>query len=419
MTPTQPTSRTVWRHARLATFSEPSGWGLISDAALMVENGTIVWLGHDADLTAPRSTDREMNLGGALVTPGLIDAHTHLVYGGDRAAEFELRLSGASYEEIARAGGGIRSTVRATREASDSQLFEAAAERAQRLMAEGVTTLEIKSGYGLNAHHEARCLAIARKLGEQLPVSVMTTSLGAHALPDEFAGRPDDFIDAVCSWLPEQAKAGLIDAVDVFCDTIGFTPEQTRKVFNAARALGMPVKLHAEQLSNQEGAALAASYGALSCDHLEHLSDLGVHAMRRAGSVAMLLPGAYYFIRETRLPPVQALRDAGVPIAIASDHNPGSSPALSLVLMLNMACTLFRLTPEEAWRGITVNAARALGLSDRGRLAVGLRADLALWNAEHPREIAYRFGHAPSLGSVQSGILRQPACATSTLPAHP
>lgn len=411
--------RTVWRHARLVTLSAPSGWGLIDDGAMVVENGTIAWLGRDADLPAARTHDQEINLGGALVTPGLIDAHTHLVYGGDRAAEFELRLSGASYEEIARAGGGIRSTVRATREASDSQLFEQAAERARRLMAEGVTTLEIKSGYGLDAHHEARCLAIARKLGAQLPVSVMTTSLGAHALPDEFAGRPDDFIDAVCSWLPEQAKAGLVDAVDVFCDSIGFSPEQTRKVLNAARALGLPVKLHAEQLSNQEGAALAASYGALSCDHLEHLSESGIRAMRQAGTVAMLLPGAYYFIRETQLPPVQALRDAGIPIAIASDHNPGSSPSLSIVLMLNMACTLFRLTPEEAWRGITVNAARALGLRDRGRLVAGLRADLAIWNAEHPREIAYRFGHAPSLGSAHGGALRPPAFATSTLPVHP
>ena len=407
MTSQHATPRTLWRHARLATFAETSGWGLIEHGALIEEHGNIAWLGRDSDLPAPRASDREIDLGGALVTPGLIDAHTHLVYGGDRAAEFELRLSGASYEAIARAGGGIRSTVRATRAATDAQLFEHAAERARCLMAEGVTTLEVKSGYGLDAHHEARCLAVARRLGEQLPVSVRTTSLGAHALPDEFAGRPDAFIEAVCSWLPDQHRAGLVDAVDVFCDTIGFTPAHTRQVFEAARALHLPVKLHAEQLSNQEGAALAARYGALSCDHLEHLSDTGIAAMRHAGTVAMLLPGAYYFIRETRLPPVQALREAGVPIAIASDHNPGSSPALSLVLMLNMACTLFRLTPEEAWRGMTVHAARALGLTDRGRLAVGLRADLAFWNSEHPRELAYRFGHAPCLGSVHAGVPRQ------------
>ena len=296
--------------------------------------------------------------------------------------------------------------MRATRAASDEALFQLAAQRARVLMAEGVTTIEIKSGYGLDQVHEARCLAVARRLGAELPWSVRTTSLGAHALPDEFAGRPDDYIDEVCSWLATQQQSRLVDAVDVFCDTIGFTPDQTRRVFDRARALGLPVKLHAEQLSNQEGARLAAEYGALSCDHLEYLSDEGIAAMRAAGTVAVLLPGAYYFIRETRLPPIQALREAGVPIAIATDHNPGSSPALSLPLMLNMACTLFRLTPEEAWRGVTVNAARALGLADRGRLLAGMRADLAIWNAEHPREIAYRFGHAPCVGSVFGGASR-------------
>ncbi|MFM8556676.1 MAG: imidazolonepropionase [Betaproteobacteria bacterium] len=403
MTRLEPKQRTLWRHARLATFASPSGWDIIERGALIAEGDRIVWVGQEAQLPAASPVHTEVNLNGALVTQGLIDAHTHLVYGGDRAAEFELRLSGATYEQIARAGGGIRSTVRATRSADDASLLSAAANRARVLMNEGVTTVELKSGYGRDAVHEARCLGVARRLAEQLPISVLTTSLGAHALPDEFSGRPDDYIDAVCQWLPQQHQAGLVDAVDVFCDTIGFTPAQTRRVFDAARALGLPVKLHAEQLSNQEGAALAASYGALSCDHLEHLSDTGLRAMRAAGSVAMLLPGAYYFIRETRLPPVQALRDAGVPIAIATDHNPGSSPALSLILMLNMACTLFRLTPEEAWRGVTVNAARALGLTDRGRLQVGLRADLALWDAEHPRELAYRFGHAPYLGSVHAG----------------
>jgi len=408
MSTSKPFARTLWRGARLATFSEESGWGLIDRGALLAEHGRIAWLGREADLPASLKTHQDIDLGGALVTPGLIDPHTHLVYGGDRAAEFELRLNGATYEQIARAGGGIRSTVSATRSASDETLFLLAARRARVLMAEGVTTLEIKSGYGLSQAHEARCLAVARRLGAELPVSIRTTSLGAHALPEEFAGRTDDYIDEVCSWLPAQQQAGLVDAVDAFCDTIGFTPDQTRRVFERARALGLPVKLHAEQLSNQEGAQLAAEFGALSCDHLEHLSEAGIAAMRAAGTVAVLLPGAYYFIRETRLPPIQALREAGVPIALATDHNPGSSPALSLTLMLNMACTLFRLTPEEAWRGITVHAARALGLADRGRLAVGLRADLAIWDAEHPRELAYRFGHAPCVGSVHGGIPRPP-----------
>lgn len=408
MSTSQLFARTLWRGARLATFSEESGWGLIDRGALLAEHGRIAWLGREADLPASLKTHQDIDLGGALVTPGLIDPHTHLVYGGDRAAEFELRLNGATYEQIARAGGGIRSTVSATRSASDETLFLLAARRARVLMAEGVTTLEIKSGYGLSQAHEARCLAVARRLGAELPVSIRTTSLGAHALPEEFAGRTDDYIDEVCSWLPAQQQAGLVDAVDAFCDTIGFTPDQTRRVFERARALGLPVKLHAEQLSNQEGAQLAAEFGALSCDHLEHLSEAGIAAMRAAGTVAVLLPGAYYFIRETRLPPIQALREAGVPMALATDHNPGSSPALSLTLMLNMACTLFRLTPEEAWRGITVHAARALGLADRGRLAVGLRADLAIWDAEHPRELAYRFGHAPCVGSVHGGIPRPP-----------
>jgi imidazolonepropionase len=383
---------TLWRHTRLATFDAPSGWGAIDDGALLTEHGLIAWVGADADLPPATRAEREIDLQGALTTPGLIDAHTHLVYGGDRAAEFELRLQGASYEEIARAGGGIRSTVAATRAASDETLFASAARRARALMAEGVTTVEIKSGYGLAEAHEARCLGVARRIGRELPLTVRTTSLAAHALPHEYAGRADDYIDAACVWIEKQHTQGLVDAVDAFCDTIGFTPAQTRRVFDTAQRLGLPVKLHAEQLSNQHGAALAADYGALSADHLEHLDEAGIAAMKRAGTVAMLLPGAFYFLRETKLPPVEALRRAGVQIAIATDHNPGSSPVLSLLLMLNMACTLFRLTPEEAWRGVTLNAARALGLGDRGRLAKGLRADLAVWDAEHPRELAYRFG---------------------------
>jgi len=397
----------LWRHARLATFAPGSPWGWIEDGTVITEGDRITWVGADADLLALASAHRqpaaEFDLQGALVTPGLVDAHTHLVYGGDRAAEFEQRLHGATYEEIARAGGGIRATVAATRAASDEQLFASAAKRARILMAEGVTTIEIKSGYGLAEAHEARCLAVARRLARELPLEVCTTSLAAHALPPEYAGRPDDYIDAAITWLAGQRAAGLVDAVDAFCDTIGFTPAQTERVFVEARRLNLPVKLHAEQLSDQDGAALAARYGALSCDHLEHLSPRGIAAMQAAGTVAVLLPGAYYFLRDTTLPPVAALRAAGVPMAIATDHNPGSSPALSLVLMLNMACTLFRLTPEEAWRGVTVHAARALGLADRGRLAAGLRADFVVWDAEHPRELAYRFGHNPCRRRVFAG----------------
>ena len=399
-------ARTLWRGARLATFSGRAPWGWIERGALVVEGERIVWVGGEATLPAALRAAAEHDLGGALVTPGLIDAHTHLVYGGDRAAEFELRLQGAGYEEIARAGGGIRSTVAATRAAGDEELFAAAAARARALMREGVTTIEIKSGYGLAERHEARCLAVARRLGRELPLAVRTTSLAAHTLPPEYEGRRDAYIADACAWLAGQQRAGLVDAVDAFCDSVGFTPAETERVLAAAVALGLPVKLHAEQLSNQEGAALAARHGALSCDHLEHLSAAGIAAMGAAGTVAVLLPGAYYFLRETRLLPVAALRAAGVPIAIASDHNPGSSPTLSLLLMLSMACTLFRLTPEEAWRGVTVHAARALGLADRGALAPGLRADFAVWDAAHPREMTYRFGHNPCRRVIFGGVER-------------
>lgn len=380
----------------------PEPWGIIGDGAVIAEGDTIVWVGRDAELAAADDLE-EVDLGGALLTPGLIDCHTHLVYGGDRATEFELRLQGATYEEIARAGGGIRSTVAATRAASDDELFVSASERAAYLIAEGVTTIEVKSGYGLAREQEARCLATARRLGHELPLEVVTTSLGAHALPPE-ADDADAYVDAVCAWLPDQAAAGLVDAVDAFCETIAFTPAQVRRVFETARGLGLPVKLHAEQLSNLGGAVLAAEFGALSCDHLEYLDDAGVAAMARSGTVATLLPGAFYFLRETQLPPIDALRAAGVPIAIATDHNPGSSPASSLLLMLSMACTLFRLTPEAAFAGITVNAARALGLTDRGQLAVGQRADLAIFAVEHPRELTYRFGVNPCVGRVVGGV---------------
>ncbi len=399
--------RTLLRHATLATLIGDEPWGAIADGALLIDGAQLRWVGRDDELPAGTSVDAEVDAGGALVTPGLIDPHTHLVYAGDRAAEFELRLQGASYADIARAGGGIRATVAATRAAGDAALFSLARTRALALMGEGVTTLEVKSGYGLTERDEARCLAVARRLARELPLDVRTTSLGAHALPPEFDGRADDYIAAVCAWLPAQAAAGLVDAVDAFCDTIGFSPAQTRRVFDAARALGLPVKLHAEQLSDQGGAELAASYGGLSCDHLEYLSAAGIAAMRSAGTVALLLPGAFYFLRETRLPPVAALRAAGVPIALATDHNPGSSPVLSLLLMLNMACTLFGLTPEEAFRGVTVEAARALGLADRGTLAAGQRADLGLWDASHPRELAYRFGHNPCRRVWHAGVERR------------
>ncbi len=325
--------------------------------------------------------------------PGLVDAHTHLVYGGHRAHEFEMRLQGASYEDIANAGGGIRSTVAATRAASEDELFETASKRLRTLSAGGATTVEIKSGYGLSFEDEAKCLRVARRLG-QSGVGVRTTSLAAHALPPEYDGRADAYVDAVCDWLPALHADGLVDAVDAFCERIAFSTAQVERVFATAQSLGLPVKLHAEQLSDSGGAELAARFKALSCDHLEYLGDAGIAAMRAAGTVAMLLPGAYHFLRETKLPPIAALRVAGVPMAVATDHNPGTSlhPA-SLPLMIHFACVDFRLTPEEAVRGATVNAPRSLAHADRGTLAVGQRADISLWEHEHPRELAYWFGH--------------------------
>jgi imidazolonepropionase len=339
------------------------------------------------------------------MTPGLIDCHTHLVYGGNRAEEFELRLTGVDYEEIARRGGGILSTVRATREASEEALYQSAAGRLQHFLDEGVTGIEIKSGYGLDRDNELKMLRVARQLGDQLPVSVSTSFLGAHTLPPEYTDG-DAYIDYLAAeLLPEVADEKLADAVDIFCEGIGFNLAQTERMFLAAKTRGLPIKIHAEQLSNMGGAALAAQRGARSADHLEYLDEAGVTALKEAGTVAVLLPGAFYFLRETKLPPIELLREAGVAIAIASDCNPGSSPAESLLLMLNMACTLFHLTPEEALTGVTRYAARALGWeATRGSLEVGKRADLVLWDIQHPAELAYHIGRNPCHRVLLAGV---------------
>ena len=401
-------AQVLWHHARIATLAPDAadGWGLIDDGAILTAGDTIVWVGTYHDRPESARDARHVDLGGLLVTPGLIDCHTHLVYGGHRANEAEMRLEGASYEAIAHAGGGIRSSVTATRSATEDALLAMASRRAGALMSEGVTTLEIKSGYGLSFEAEARSLRVARTIGRTLPVDVRTTFLGAHALPPEYEGRADDYIAAVCEWMPVLHREGLVDAVDAFCETIGFTPAQTRRVFEAAGALGLPVKLHAEQLSDQRGAVLAAAFGALSCDHLEYLGDDGIAAMQAAGTVAVLLPGAFYMLRETHVPPIAALREAGVPIAVATDHNPGTSPGLSLLLSAHMSCIFFRLTPLEAIRGITQHAARALGLRDRGVLAAGLRADFAAFDVAHPNELAYWFGTNPCRRVVAAGVER-------------
>jgi imidazolonepropionase len=382
-------------NATLATFAGESPCGLVERGAIAIHHGRIVWIGQmDALPAAPHTLAVAVeSLDGALVTPGLIDCHTHLVFGGDRAKEFDQRLNGATYEEIARAGGGIVSTVSATRAASEEVLFAQSLIRAQALLADGVTTLEIKSGYGLELESERRMLRVARRLGRELGITVRTSFLGLHALPPEYQDRRTEYVALVCDeMLPALAGEGLVDAVDAFCEGIGFTPEETRRVFERAKQLGLPVKLHAEQLSDLGGAALVAEYGGLSADHLEHLSPSGAVAMAAAGTVAVLLPGAFYALRETKLPPIALLREHQVPMAIATDCNPGTSPLLSLRLAAGMACTLFRLTPEEALRGVTVNAAGALGLHDRGTLAIGQRADLVVWNARQPAELCYWIG---------------------------
>ncbi len=381
-------------NAKLATLTangEP--YGLIEDGALVIEGGRIAWIGKAAVLPSHYASLSADDIGGRLVTPGLIDCHTHVVFGGDRAREFEMRLQGATYEEVARAGGGIVSTVKATRAASEKQLLEAALPRVDALIAEGVTAIEIKSGYGLDRETELRMLRTARKIGKLRPITVKTSFLGAHAIPAEYKDKADLYLEKVCLPTLEAAHAeGLVDAVDGFCEGIAFSPEQIGKVFDKAKQIGLPVKLHAEQLSNLNGAALAASYGALSADHLEYLDEAGVKAMAESGSVAVLLPGAFYTLRETQFPPLDLLRKHNVPVALATDCNPGSSPLASLLLTMNMGCTLFRMTPEEALAGVTREAAKALGLDDQGTLAPGKRADLAIWNVSHPAELSYRIG---------------------------
>jgi imidazolonepropionase len=396
---------TVLTNLRMATMAG-GRYGLTDRAAIALAGDRIHWAGSEADLPRDLAKAPRTDLGGRLVTPALIDCHTHVVHGGHRAVEFEMRLNGATYEEVARAGGGIVSTVRATRAASEDDLVAQALPRIDAMRRDGVATFEIKSGYGLDIETELKMLRAARRIAALRPVTIRTTFLGAHAIPPDYTGRPDDYLTETC--LPALAAAhaeGLLDAVDGFCEGIAFSPGQIARVFDAARGLGLPVKLHAEQLSNLGGAALAARYGALSADHLEYLDAEGIAAMKAAGTVAVILPGAFYTLRETQAPPIAALRAAGVPMAVATDMNPGTAPMCSLLLAMNMASTLFRMTPEEALAGATIHAARALGLSDRGAIAPGLRADLAIWNADTPAELAYRIGYSPLHALYVGGTL--------------
>ncbi|MBT9246629.1 imidazolonepropionase (plasmid) [Gemmobacter fulvus] len=392
------------RAATLQPGTDP--YGLIEDAALVLVGDKIAWVGPLAALPGDYGDLTAQDMGGRLVTPALIDCHTHVVHGGNRATEFEMRLQGASYEAVARAGGGIVSTVKATRNASEDELVWAALAFVDAMIAEGVAVIEIKSGYGLERDTELRMLRAARRIGQMRPVLVRTSFLAAHAVPVEYQGRADAYIDEVCIPTLHVAHAeGLVDAVDGFCEGIAFSPTQIERVFQAAQTLGLPVKLHAEQLSNLGGAALAARFGALSADHLEYLDEAGVAAMAAAGTVAVILPGAFYTLRETAMPPIDLLRQYAVPMAVATDMNPGSSPMASLLLAMNMACTLFRMTPAEALAGATIHAARALGLTDRGTLATGQAADLAIWNCGHPAELAYRIGFNPLHQRIQGGVL--------------
>ncbi len=397
----------LFENVTLATMAGETPYGLIKQGAIAVKNGQIDWIGQTSEVNGQgKQACKRVSLEGMLMTPGLIDCHTHLVYGGNRAGEFEQRLQGVSYEEIARSGGGIKSTVSSTRAIDEADLFEQSKQRLQALMREGVTTCEIKSGYGLDLETECKMLRVARSLGHSQFIDIQTTYLGAHALPLEYAGKPDDYISFICEKaLPEVARQNLADAVDAFCEGIGFTPDQVKRVFQTAVSLGLPVKLHAEQLSDLSGAALAASFNALSADHLEYASPASVEAMSKAGTVAVLLPGAFYFLKETKAPPIQLFRDNHVPMAISTDSNPGSSPCTSLLLMMNMGCTLFGLTPEEALKGVTVNAAKALGLEKQvGVLKPGNKADLAVWKTQHPAELSYRFGYNPLFAVYKNGV---------------
>ena len=401
----------LFTNLHLATMVD--GYGELRDGAIAVRDGRIAWLGPRAQ--APQASEVR-DCGGQWLTPGLIDCHTHIVHAGNRSDEFEARLNGATYEDIARAGGGIMSTVRATRAASDEELLRQSAPRVASLLAEGVTTIEVKSGYGLDAESEAKMLRVARRLAEVTPVRVSTTFLGAHALPPEYAGRADDYIDLVC----QMVGSIEADAVDVFCERIGFSNAQTRRVFEAAARRGLPVKLHAEQLSDQGGALLVAEFKGLSADHLEHLTPQGIAAMAASGTVAVLLPGAYYFLRDTTPPPVAALREAGVPMAVATDCNPGTSPMTSVLLAMNMACTLWRLTPQEALLGATRHAAQALGLqAEIGTLEVGKRADFALWEIARPADLSYAIGFNPCRAVVNGGVWRPAGIAAAKCVAAP
>ncbi|APG48893.1 imidazolonepropionase [Phaeobacter porticola] len=392
-------------NAKLATMNgNDTPYGQINEGAVAICNGLVDWVGPMSDLPTRYTNCARKSLNGRLITPALIDCHTHIVHGGDRALEFEMRLNGASYEDVARAGGGIVSTVKATRAATPEDLVQSALPRLDALLAEGISTVEIKSGYGLDRETELNMLRAARRLGELRPITVKTTFLGAHATPAEYKTRDDAYIDTVCIPTLRAAHAeGLVDAVDGFCENIAFAPAQIERVFKVARELGLPVKLHAEQLSHQGGTALAAHYGALSVDHVEYATEDDAKAMAASGSVAVILPGAFYTIRETQAPPIEHFRRHGVPMALATDCNPGSSPLTSLLLAMNMGCTLFRMTPEEALAGVTCNAARALGLTDRGKIAAGMRADLAVWDVETPAELAYRIGFNPLYTHIYEG----------------
>ncbi len=401
------TTKYVLTQVNLATMQQTEAdYGLILDGAIVIQDDTITWVGAEQDLPAEFSELRKIPLGGRLVTPGLIDCHTHIVFGGDRAREFEMRLQGASYEEVARAGGGIVSTVKATREADVDALVAGALPRLDALLSEGVTTVEIKSGYGLDRETELNMLRAARQLGQLRDVQIKTSFLGAHAVPAEYAGRADAYIDEVCiPTLHVAHSEGLVDVVDGFCEGIAFDASQIRRVFEVAHELGLPVKLHAEQLSNIGGTKLAAEFGALSADHIEYATDEDAAALAASGTVAVILPGAFYTLRETQMPPIDSFRKHGVPMSVATDCNPGSSPMTSLLLAMNMGCTLFRMTPEEALAGATRNAAKALGLTNNGQIAPGMRADLAVWDVKHPAELSYRIGFNPLHQRISGGAL--------------